>query len=176
MIILGIDPGSRCSGFAVIQWHSLQADILELGFWRPSCQHTACRIRELYDTVEWWLQTYRPENVAVEVPFVHPRNPRSAIVLYRVLHVIQTALARNGYPWAEYSATQVKRYITGSGRAEKRSVRRYLYHMIPECRRWAHMPEDAFDALAVAMCHSVYDISGIVPVQTHTCASHREGP
>ncbi len=176
MIILGIDPGNRCSGFAVIRWHSLQADILHMGVWRPSCRQTACRIRELYDTVEWWLQNYFPDHVAVEVPFVHPRNPRSAAVLYRAVHVILTALARNGYPWTEYGATQVKRCITGSGRAEKRSIRRYLYRMIPECQRWDHMPDDAFDALAVALCHGTYDVLGAVPVRVHTCTLHREEP
>lgn len=155
MQVLGIDPGTLCTGFALLTWDGSVGRVVELGYWRPSCTRWVDRIRDLYDAVEAWLQRYGPDAVAVEAPFVHPRYPRSGLRVEHVLSVIVTALARNGYTWTEYPASVVRRFMVGAGHADKSAVRRYLYALLPETRRWAHMPDDAFDALAVAYCHSL---------------------
>jgi len=155
MQVLGIDPGTVCTGLALLAWDGSVGRVVELGCWRSSWTHRADRIRDLYDTVEAWLQMYRPDAVAVEAPFVHPRYPRGGLRVEHGLSVVVTALARNGYPWTEYPASVVRRSVTGAGHADKSAVRRYLYALLPEARRWAHMPDDAFDALAVAYCHSL---------------------
>ncbi len=159
MQVLGIDPGTVCTGLALLAWDGSVGRVIELGYWRPSCACRAERVRDLYDAVEAWLQAYGPDAVAVEAPFVHPRYPRSGLRVEHVMSVIVTAVARNGYTWTEYPAAVVRRCLTGAGHADKGAVRRYLYALLPEARRWAPMPDDAFDALAVAYCHSLM-ISG----------------
>jgi crossover junction endodeoxyribonuclease RuvC len=155
MQVLGIDPGTACTGLALLRWDGSVGRVVELGYWRPSCTPWTERIRDLYDTVEVWLLTYGPDAVAVEAPFVHPRYPRSGLWVEHVVSVVLTAVVQNGYAWAEYPASVVRRSVTGTGNADKETVRRYLYALLPEARRWASMPDDAFDALAVAYCHAL---------------------
>lgn len=155
MRVLGIDPGTVCTGLAVLEWDGPTVRVVALGYWRPSCGRWAERVRDLYDAVEDWLQTYGPDEVAVEAPFVHPRFPRSALQIEHVRGVIAAAVARNGYTWTEYPAAVVRRTVTGAGNADKAAVRRFLYALLPEARRWSPMPDDAFDALAVAYCHGL---------------------
>ena len=166
MLIFGIDPGMRCTGFAVIDWNA-EPSAVALGFWRPSCKHLACHVRELDDIIEWWLQTYRPDSAAMEMPFVHPRFPASALQLERIMAVITTTLVRAGCSWTEYPTRVIKRSVTGFGHADKAAVRRYLLSMMPSARYWRHMPDDAFDALAVAYCHGLHGPP--LPLELHLC-------
>ena len=153
MIILGIDPGSRVTGFSVVEWGNGRPRVVELGFWRPSCRRWSCRIRELSEAVERWLQEYIPDAVALEEVFVHPRHPRPALVLQQITGVVEGALATHGFGWVTYPARTIKQTLTGSGAAAKPTLRRRLELMVPGLDEWNHLPADAFDALAVALCH-----------------------
>lgn len=156
MIILGIDPGSQTTGLAVIEVFDGRLNLLRLGYWRPSCRKWSCRIGELFETVESWLQEYLPDAVVLEEVFVHPQNPRSALVLQQITGAIEAALAHNGYGWVTYPATVIKQSITGSGRADKGTLHRRLKMLFPGMERLSGAPADAWDALAVALCHAYH--------------------
>ncbi len=154
MIILGIDPGSRTTGMAVIESRKDGIRVIQMGYWRPSCHRWSCRIGELFESIEGWLQTYLPDAVVMEEVFIHPAHPRSGMVLQQITGAIEAALAHHGYSWVTYPTTVIKQAITGSGRANKLTLRRRLRLLIPDLDSLNGYPADAWDALAVAICHA----------------------
>lgn len=167
MIILGIDPGSRATGLAAIDWTPHKVHVIHLGYWRPSCTQWTCRVLELFEVIELWLQEYTPAATALEEVFIHPDHPRPALVLQQIIGVIESALAHSGFGWVTYAPRTVKKTIAGSGGADKRTLMQRLRLLTPGLEEWDHMPGDSFDALAVALCHGFLDGSPTLPHHTH---------
>lgn len=147
MRVLGLDPGSRRTGWGVVELEGerpvcLGRDVVSLGD-GPLGDRLAHLHRELTRVVS----RYRPDACAVEGLFKH-RNVRSALVLAHARGICLLAAASHGIPLIEYPPARVKRSVTGHGTAGKELVGAMVARVLG-----AAAPEDAADALAVALCH-----------------------
>jgi crossover junction endodeoxyribonuclease RuvC len=148
--VLGLDPGIAIMGYGVIEDNDGDLTAIEYGGLSTSAkQATSQRLRSLYEGVLGIIERYKPAEVAVEV-FV-ARNLRTALMVGQARGVALLAAANKGLPVYEYTPLQVKQRVSGYGRGEKRQVQEMIrmqlgLDCIPE-------PDDAADALAVAICH-----------------------
>ncbi len=147
--ILGVDPGSRTTGFGIIDAAPGRVRYVVSGCLRLGSGPMAERLAEIFSSMSAIVTEYRPEQMAVEEVFVH-RNPSSALKLGQARGVAIAAAVAAGLPVAEYSPTLVKRTVVGTGRADKVQVQ----HMVRRLLSLDGTPQaDAADALAVALCH-----------------------
>lgn len=151
-LILGIDPGTRITGFGVIRVdEGRRFSVVDYGCIRPpATKPLSERYRIIYQALEELIEKYRPEAVAVETQFIH-KNPQSGIKLGMARGVVVLAASLREIPIFEYAPTRAKRAVVGTGRASKEQVRGMVQRLLslsapPE-------PEDAADALAIAICH-----------------------
>jgi crossover junction endodeoxyribonuclease RuvC len=147
--ILGIDPGSRVTGFGVIDSEGNQSRYVASGCVRVGADSLAERLRIIFDGIADVLGTHRPDEIAVEQVFVK-RNVASALKLGQARGAALVAGVRASLPIYEYTPAQVKQAITGKGNADKGQVQHMVRLLLnlPEAP-----PEDASDALAIALCH-----------------------
>lgn len=149
--VLGIDPGSRVTGFGVVEGDARSARYLASGCIRASGSLLAPRLRTVFEGIETLLAEFTPDWVAVESVFVR-RNVATALKLGQARGAALTAVARGNAQVAEYPPARIKHAIAGSGRASKEQVQ----FMVVQRLRLAAAPQaDAADALAAALCHLV---------------------
>lgn len=152
MRILGIDPGLNTTGYGVLEFADGQPRLVEAGIVRSKASGSlAERVREIHDGVADVISTLKPNVLAIEELYSHYERPTTAILMGHARGVIVLAAAQAGMPVEHYAATQIKKTITGSGRAPKwqmqEAVRLELgLSTLPE-------PPDVADALAIALCH-----------------------
>lgn len=149
MRILGIDPGSICTGWGVIEEHEQGIKVLASGEIRVGRGKLAKRLASIYEHLVEVVETHRPDVAAVEEVF-HARNTKSALVLGQARGVVLLAVGLAGVEIHEYSPRTVKQTVTGHGGADKRQIQRMIAATLGE----APDSLDASDALAVALCHS----------------------
>ena len=150
MLILGIDPGSRHTGWGVLRWQGDQQRLIADGVLSVDGQlDLPTRLAELQRAIDTLVETHQPEAAAVETPYFG-MNPRSLIVLAQARGAILASLARHGLAVLEYSPAEVKTAIAGNGRADKTEVARMvrLLLRLGDERRAA----DTTDAIAIALC------------------------
>ena len=152
MIILGIDPGYATTGFGVIESARQTFRLLNYGtITTPAQMEFPRRLEMLYDDMTQLLQTVRPDAVAVEELFFG-HNVTTGIGVSHGRGVILLAISKFGVPLFEYTPNEVKQAVVGYGSAEKRQVMdmtRRLLKMEQVAR-----PDDAADAIAIALCHA----------------------
>jgi crossover junction endodeoxyribonuclease RuvC len=150
VLILGIDPGSRHTGWGVLRWQGDQQNLVADGVLSIRTQlELPARLAELQREIDALVETHRPDAAAVETPY-YGMNPRSLIVLAQARGAILASLARHGLDILEYSPAEVKTAIAGNGRAEKTEVARMvrlLLRLGDESRA-----ADTTDAIAIALC------------------------
>lgn len=151
MRILGIDPGTVVMGYGIIESDGDDVTLIDYGaITVKERSPIGERLHTLYTRLTAIIEQYQPENVAVEQPFV-ARNVRTALAIGRAQAVAILAAAAAGISATEYTPAQVKQRVAGYGTAGKEQVQemvRLQLHLatVPE-------PNDAADALAVAICH-----------------------
>jgi crossover junction endodeoxyribonuclease RuvC len=151
MRILGIDPGSRATGYGLIEQQGNRLIHLDNGaIFTRSEEALARRLQTIYQELNRLITTYRPDAVAVEQVFM-ARNPASALKLGHARGVALLAGINAGLAVAEYSALQVKSAVVGYGRAGKHQVQQMTRTLL---NLTEIAQEDAADALAVAICHA----------------------
>lgn len=150
-IILGIDPGSRITGYGLIKELNRKIEYIDSGCIRTSPDgDLSQKLLQIYDGICHLMDQYSPEEVAIEQVFMH-QNPNSALKLGQARGVAMVAAASHRVPVSEYSARQVKQTVVGYGAAEKDQVN----HMVVSLLMLNSSPQnDAADALAIAICHS----------------------
>lgn len=154
-IILGIDPGSRLTGYGVINQQQGRCTYLGSGCIRAMGTPAkplslAAKLKLIHDGVQEIIQQFQPDEFAIEQVFM-ARNPDSALKLGQARGAAIVAAAIAGLPVAEYSARQIKQAVVGTGAAKKEQVQ----HMVVAMLKLQQAPqEDAADALAVALCHA----------------------
>lgn len=150
MLILGIDPGSRSTGYGIIDTSPSQIRCVTAGCLRVDLtQDVAMRLREIYQGLDVLCQTYQPQEVAIESIFYH-NNAKAALKLGQARGVALAAVAMHGHQPMEYAPRQIKQAVTGYGQAEKKQVQ----VMIKSLLALPKVPaSDAADALAIALCH-----------------------
>jgi len=150
LVILGIDPGSRHTGFGFVR---RRGDALTaLAFGRISCrpsQPLPERLGRLAQELAALVDRWQPTAAALETPF-HGLNSRSLIVLAQARGALLATLAGRGLRIREYSPSEVKVAVSGSGRADKEQVSRMVRLILG--LREEKLTSDAADALAVAIC------------------------
>tara|TARA_R110000744_G_scaffold2191_4_gene8722 strand:+ start:19087 stop:19608 length:522 start_codon:yes stop_codon:yes gene_type:complete len=149
-IILGIDPGSRITGYGVIHRVGRQQEYLGSGCIRMQGDALAPRLQQIFDGVSELILQYKPDMFAIEQVFM-AKNPDSALKLGQARGAAMVAATNQGLDVAEYSARQIKQSVVGNGNAQKTQVQ----HMVTFILKLPGTPQaDAADALAVALCHS----------------------
>lgn len=149
--VLGIDPGTRLCGWGLVERVGSRVNHVDNGVivLDPKAD-LGPRLGHLLDRLEALLAEYRPAIAAVETVF-HNRNARSALTLGHARGVALAALARGAVPIHEYTPQQIKKAVTGTGRADKEQVQL----MVTRQLELGDPPQaDAADAVAVALCHA----------------------
>lgn len=150
LIILGVDPGSKCTGYALIRCVNATFTALEYGAIRPKVTPLlTARYTEVFQELCLILDTFCPHVVAVEAQFVQ-KNVQSALKLGRAQAMILLAATLRGIPIFEYHPMHIKQAVVGKGLASKSQVR----HMVKILLNLSKLPSnDAADAIAIALCH-----------------------
>jgi crossover junction endodeoxyribonuclease RuvC len=148
--ILGIDPGSRATGYGVIEIEGNRLRHVADGCITPGGGEHADKLRRIFEQIAAVIRQHLPSEVAIERVFMH-RNADSALKLGQARGAAIVACALDGLPLFEYSANQVKQATVGRGHAEKRQIQ----HMVKVLLNLPRAPQaDAADALAAAICHA----------------------
>ena len=151
MRILGIDPGSRTTGYGLIEAEGNRLRHIDNGIIATNpAAPLALRLKTIHDGVARIIAEFAPEAVAIEQVFL-ARNPQAALVLGHARGTAMVAAVNAGLAVHEYSALQVKSAVVGYGRAGKPQVQQMVKALLnlPEIAQ-----EDAADALGVAICHA----------------------
>lgn len=152
MRILGIDPGLRCFGYGVIEdTHLLAYGVLETS---PN-EDVPTRLKMIHKGVQQIISEYKPDCLVSE-RLLFSANRKTAFDVARAMGVALLAIAEAGIPWHEYTPTDVKLAITGSGKSDKSQVQYMVAQLLQlnEGRgEFLQQFKDAGDALAVALCH-----------------------
>ncbi len=150
MLILGIDPGSRYTGFGLVRTQGSNLEAVQFGRLRASAHAPlSTRLGGLAADLEELLDGIDPGAVAIESTFLG-MNPRSLMILSQARGALLGVVGRRGIDVFEYSPAEIKKTVAGNGRADKMQVGRMVC-MLLSLRQEA-LPEDATDALAVAIC------------------------
>jgi crossover junction endodeoxyribonuclease RuvC len=150
MIILGIDPGTAATGYGVIRIVNNSLSWVDSGvIVTDSSKSLHLRLLTIYEGISGKILEHRPQRVCIEEAF-YGKNVHTTLVLGHARGVAMLAAVQAGCDVSEYTPRQVKKSVTGNGKAEKEQVE-YMVKMIlnPQC---AQMRHDAYDALAIAMC------------------------
>ncbi|WP_087026088.1 crossover junction endodeoxyribonuclease RuvC [Thaumasiovibrio subtropicus] len=149
-IILGIDPGSRVTGYGVIRQRGRHLEYMGSGCIRTSSTELPERLRQIYAGVAEVITQFSPDNFAIEQVFM-ARNADSALKLGQARGSAIVAAVNAGLPVSEYAARLIKQAVVGNGGADKTQVQ----HMVTSVLKLTATPQaDAADALAVAICHA----------------------
>jgi len=147
--VIGIDPGSRLTGYGVVEVSGRGLSYRASGCIRTTAGSFPDRLAEIYEGVSALIEDHRPDELAIEEVFL-ARNPASALKLGQARGVAIAAAVARGLPIHEYAARRVKQGLVGTGRASKAQVQ----HMVRVLLSLPGAPQaDAADALAIAICH-----------------------
>lgn len=159
MIVLGIDPGSRITGYGIVEKAGNRLVHIDNGaIFTDKAVDFPGRLKKIFDGLLEVIAQYRPDQMAIENIFL-ATNPQSALKLGQARGAAIVAAVHSGLPVAEYSALQVKQAVVGKGKAEKEQVQKMVKALLglPDIAQ-----ADASDALAVAICHiNSYDLKQI---------------
>lgn len=151
MLALGIDPGSRVAGYGLVEEQGSRLVPVTFGVVRPpATKDVHSRLKYLFEAFTEIIVQYRPDEVAVENVFF-AKNANSALLLGQARAAAFLPALTAGVPLSEYSALQVKKAVAGNGHAEKKQVALMVCRLLN--LKETPKPEDATDALAVAVCH-----------------------
>lgn len=149
-VILGIDPGSRITGYGVIRQVGRNLEYLGSGCIRTSVEDIPGRLKQIYAGVSEVITQFQPDAFAIEEVFMG-KNASSALKLGQARGSAIVAAVNADLPVSEYAARLIKQAVVGSGGADKAQVQ----HMVRSVLKLPGKPQaDAADALAVAICHA----------------------
>jgi crossover junction endodeoxyribonuclease RuvC len=152
MRILGIDPGSRITGYGIIDISGQSYRYVASGSIRISADYFPDRLKQIFDGISQIVSQYQPEEMAIEQVFMH-KNADSALKLGQARGASICAVQTTGLPVFEYAARQVKQAIAGKGNADKEQVQ-YMVKLLLNVQGASQI--DASDALGISICHAHY--------------------
>ncbi len=150
--ILGIDPGIAIVGFGIIEYDNVNFKVIDYGaITSPAHVAVPKRLKMIYDDLNYVIEKYKPDEIAVEELFYN-NNAKTVINVAQARGVIILAGENHNIPVFEYTPLQVKQGVVGYGRAEKKQVQQMVknilgLHEVPK-------PDDTADAVAIAICHA----------------------
>jgi len=151
MRILGVDPGLNITGYGVVEVGPSGAILVEAGVVRGGRGDMPSKVQAIYEGIADVIASLKPATMAIEELYSHYERPKTSIIMGHARGVICLAASQADIPVASLAATQVKKTMTGSGRAPKSQIqlavaREFALAKPPE-------PPDVADALAIALCH-----------------------
>ncbi len=150
LIVLGLDPGTRCTGYGLVAETSGVAKLVAAGTIRPPAKAPMSeRLGRIYSSLASLIEEYAPHEAAIEEVFT-AKNAASALKLGQARGAAMAACAVAGLPVTGYEPTKIKKSLVGAGRAEKSQVAFMVGQVLGVKPDWA---TDASDALAAAVCH-----------------------
>ena len=149
--ILGIDPGLNITGYGLVDFQSRKTTLVEAGVVRGKSRGSLeKRLVEIYNGIVDVIETFRPNVVAIEELYSHYERPKTSIIMGHARGVICLAAAQAKIEIRPHAATQIKKVLTGNGRAPKSQMQMAI------CQEFglseAPEPPDVADALAIALC------------------------
>ena len=152
MKVLGVDPGLQVTGYGVLDDGTGKLELIEAGVIRSTSEHPLeKRLYDLYSGIENVLEEYGPDVLSVEELYSHYKHPRTAVIMGHARGVFFLAAGKAGILVFSYSATRIKKSLTGSGQASKNQIARMICKILhyDEIKG----PMDVTDAIAAALCH-----------------------
>ncbi len=152
MIILGVDPGTAITGYGVLQSDGDDLSMIDYGaITTPADWSMPRRLQQIYAELTALIAKHQPTDAVVEKLFFS-KNVRTALSVGQARGVALLATAQAGLTLHEYTPLQIKQAVVGYGRAEKQQIQ----HMVKMLLQldFVPQPDDAADALAVAICHA----------------------
>ncbi len=151
MIVLGIDPGTATTGYGVVEYQAGKERLLKYGtITTPVAMDMADRLLAINQQLSDLIREVKPNVAAVEQLFFH-KNSKTVISVAQGRGVILMTAAQEGIAVSEYTPLQIKQSVVGYGKAEKKQVQVMVQKIL--AMRELPRPDDAADALAVAICH-----------------------
>lgn len=151
MLVLGVDPGTATTGYGVVEYLHGKEKLISYGTIRTTADlPMELRLLKIHREFNHLLDEYQPDAVAIEELF-HHKNAKTVITVAQSRGVLLMTAAARGLELAEYTPLQVKQAVSGYGNADKKQVQimvQKILHMEQVAR-----PDDAADALAIAICH-----------------------
>lgn len=151
MIILGVDPGTATTGYGLIKEEKGKISLIDYGSIETSSEtESPKRLDEIFEGLCEVIKKYRPDEAAIEELFF-AANVKTAIAVGHARGVLVLACEKSKLPVFEYTPLQIKQALIGYGRAEKKQIQEMVkvFLNLKEIPK----PDDAADALAVAICH-----------------------
>lgn len=150
--ILGIDPGIAIVGFGVIEYDNVNFKVIDYGaITSPAHTPVPQRLKMIYDDLNYVIEKYKPDEMAVEELFYN-NNAKTVINVAQARGVIILAGENHHIPVFEYTPLQVKQGVVGYGRAEKKQVQQMVKNILGLSE--VPKPDDTADAVAIAICHA----------------------
>jgi crossover junction endodeoxyribonuclease RuvC len=149
--VLGIDPGSQCTGFGVVDALGPMLTYVASGVIRTPNGEFAARLCEIFTSIRTIVAQYRPQEIAIERVFVN-RNPDSALKLGQARGAAICGTIDANAEVFEYATRQIKQAVVGTGSAEKAQVQLMMRSIL---KLDGPVASDAADALAAAVCHAL---------------------
>lgn len=150
--ILGIDPGSRITGYGVVDITPTGVRYVASGCIRIQAEEFPARLKQIFDGISEIIALYQPRQMAIEQVFMH-KNADSALKLGQARGAAICATLNQDLPVYEYAARQVKQALVGKGNADKQQVQHMVKILLSI---QGEMQIDASDALAISLCHHHY--------------------
>ena len=150
--VLGIDPGLNTTGYGVLEVAAGGPRLCEAGIIRGRTRNSlTARLLEIHSGLTDVIAAFQPTAMSLEQLYSHYQRPQTSILMGHARGVICLAAAQANVPVTSYSATQVKKTLTGAGRAPKIQIQQAIQREL----RLAQLPEpaDVADALAIALCY-----------------------
>lgn len=169
MRILGIDPGIATVGFAILDFEKNQYKLLQCGvISTPAHTSLSSRLAQIYTDMQQLIDIYKPDAVSVEELFFNT-NITTGIAVAHGRGVILLACENAGLKIFEYTPLQVKQSVVGYGRAEKKQVMDMVKRIC--CLKTIPKPDDAADAVALAICHARSSTSLLYKGEREECST-----
>ncbi len=152
MKVIGVDPGLRTSGYAVIHFSDRQEHkVLDAGVIKADTNRPlSIRLNQIHDDIDEILKEHQPDIMAIEELYAHYNHPRTAILMGHARGVFLLTANQNKIHVDDYSATRIKKSLVGHGRASKEQMQ---YAVMQQLNLSSlPTPADVADALAIAMC------------------------
>lgn len=154
MRILGIDPGSRFTGYGVLEVEGQRETVVEYGVLNvSSAESHVLRLKHIYERLDKVVERCLPDECAIEMP-VYGRNPQSMLKLGRAQATAMLVALNREVAVTEYTPAEVKKSVTGNGNASKQQIWYMVRSILSIKGDEEEMGLDASDALAVALCHA----------------------
>lgn len=151
MIVLGIDPGTATTGYALLKAEGEDLEVLDFGIIKTvPADDNATRLHQICEDIEELVKTHKPDQAAIEELFF-VKNVKTGIKVAQARGAIIATLTRLKVPVADYKPVEIKSAVTGNGQADKQQVQKMTQIILnlPSLPT----PDDAADAIAIAICH-----------------------